>query len=82
MLRPAARHSALCYALHARALFVDESISILQRKRLCIVDFESKDHLRAQIDQFIHEWTQQAHPFNWSTKSVAKVMAAAPALAA
>jgi hypothetical protein len=46
------------------------------------VDFESQDHLRAKLAEFIHEWNQQAHPFNWSTKSVAKVMAAAPAMAA
>lgn len=61
---------------------VEQWFSILQRKRLRIVDFDSKDHLRAKIEQFIHEWNQQAHPFNWSTKSVAKVMAAVPALAA
>jgi hypothetical protein len=35
-----------------------------------------------KLEQFIREWNQQAHPFNWSTKSVAKVMAKAPALAA
>jgi hypothetical protein len=35
-----------------------------------------------KLEQFIQEWNQQAHPFNWSTKSVAKVMAEAPALAA
>jgi transposase len=61
---------------------VEQWFSILQRKRLRIVDFDSKAHLRAKIEQFIQEWNQQAHPFNWSTKSVAKVMAAAPALAA
>ena len=61
---------------------VEQWFSILQRKRLRIADFESKDHLRAKLDQFIHEWNQHAHPFNWSTKSVAKIMAAAPALAA
>jgi DDE superfamily endonuclease len=61
---------------------VEQWFSILQRKRLRIVDFESKDHLRAKIAQFIQEWNQHAHPFNWSTTSVAKVMAAAPALAA
>jgi len=61
---------------------VEQWFSILQRKRFRIVDFESKDHLRAKLDQFIEEWKQQAHPFNWSTKSVAKVMAAAPAMAA
>jgi transposase len=60
----------------------EQWFSILQRQRFRIVDFDSKDHLRAEIDQCIVEWNQQAHPFNWSTKSVAKVMAEAPALAA
>ena len=61
---------------------VEQGFSILQRKRLRLVEFESKDHLRAKLDQFLKEWHQQAHPFHWSTKSVAKIMAAAPALAA
>jgi transposase len=61
---------------------VEQWFSILQRKRLRIVDFASKDHLRAKLDQFMQEWNQQAHPLNWSTKSVAKIRAAAPALAA
>lgn len=61
---------------------VEQWFSILQRKRLKIADFASKDHLKAQLEQFIAEWNQQAHPFNWSTQSVAKVMAEAPAMAA
>ena len=61
---------------------VEQWFSILQRKRLRIVDFESKDHLRQKLKQFIREWNVHAHPFNWSRKSVAKVMAAAPAMAA
>jgi transposase len=61
---------------------VEQWFSILQRKRLCIIDFVSKDHLRVKLEQFIREWNQHAHPFNWTTKSVAKVMAKAPALAA
>jgi transposase len=61
---------------------VEQWFSILQRKRLRIVDFDSKDHLRTKIEQFIQEWNHHAHPFNWSMKSVAKIMAAAPALAA
>jgi len=61
---------------------VEQWFSILQRKRLKIADFASKDQLKAQLEQFIAEWNQQAHPFNWSTQSVAKVMAEAPALAA
>jgi transposase len=61
---------------------VEQWFSILQRKRLRIIDFPTKDHLRAKLEQFIREWNQQAHPFNWSVKSVAKVMAEAAALAA
>jgi hypothetical protein len=61
---------------------VEQWFSILQRKRLRIADFESTDHRRAKVDQFIKAWTQHAHPCNWSTTSVAKIMAEAPALAA
>jgi hypothetical protein len=61
---------------------VEQWFSILQRKRLRIADIESKDHRRAQVDQFLKEWNQHAHPCNWSTISVAKIMAEAPALAA
>jgi transposase len=61
---------------------VEQWFRIVQRKRLRIIDFESKDHLRAKLEQFMQEWNQHAHPFHWSTKSAAKVMAAAPALAA
>jgi transposase len=61
---------------------VEQWFSILQRKRLRIADFESKEHLQAKIGQFILEWNLHAHPFNWSTKSVAKIMAEVPATAA
>ncbi|MGH8069409.1 MAG: IS630 family transposase [Candidatus Entotheonellia bacterium] len=61
---------------------VEQWFGILQRKRLRLTDFESKEQLRGKIGQFIVAWNQQAHPFNWSTKSVAKVMANAPAMAA
>lgn len=57
---------------------VEQWFSILQRKRLRIVDFKDKADLAGKLHQFIAEWNEQAHPFNWSTKSVAKVMAAAP----
>ena len=53
---------------------VEQWFSILQRKRFRIVDFASKAELEAKILQFINEWNEIAHPFNWSTKSVAKVM--------
>jgi hypothetical protein len=61
---------------------VEHWCSLLQRNRLCFADFASKDHLRVKLEPFICEWHQQSHPFNWSTKSVTKVMAEAPALAA
>jgi transposase len=61
---------------------VEQWCSLLQRTRLSIIDVASKDHLRAKLDQLIDEWNQQAHPFHWSTTSVAKVMAEVPAMAA
>jgi hypothetical protein len=60
----------------------EQGFSILQRKRFRIADFASKAGLQTQIEPFIVAWNQVAHPFNCSTKSVAKSMAAAPAEAA
>lgn len=61
---------------------VEQWFSILQRKRLRIVDFASLADLQAKLEQFIVEWNELAHPCNWTTKSVAKVMAdAAPSAA-
>ncbi|MBV9860254.1 MAG: IS630 family transposase [Alphaproteobacteria bacterium] len=54
---------------------VEQWFSILQRKRLTIVDFASKAELADKLHQFIAQWNEQAHPFNWTSKSVAKVMA-------
>jgi transposase len=54
---------------------IEQWFSILQRKRLRIVDFASTTDLQAKLGQFIAEWNERAHPFNWTTKSVAKVMA-------
>ncbi len=54
---------------------VEQWFSILQRKRLRIADFPNKAALAEQLQAFISEWNQVSHPFNWSTKSVAKVMA-------
>ena len=54
---------------------VEQWFSILQRKRLRIADFADKQALAERLQAFISEWNAQAHPFNWTTKSVAKVMA-------
>ena len=62
---------------------VEQWFGILQRKRFRIADFQDKAVLAAKMQRFIIEWNDRAHPFNWTTKSVAKVMAdAPPALAA
>jgi transposase len=74
-------------AKHARFVFhhppvhcswmnqVEQWFSILQRKRLRIADFADKTALAERLRAFIVEWNRVAHPFKWSTKSVAKVMA-------
>jgi transposase len=54
---------------------IEQWFSILQRKRLAIADFADKAALAERLAAFIREWNEHAHPFNWSTKSVAKVMA-------
>jgi transposase len=54
---------------------VEQWFSILQRKRLAIADFADKAELAERLQAFIAEWNQVAHPFSWSTKSVAKIMA-------
>ena len=54
---------------------VEQWFGILQRKRLKIANFEDKLALAERLQVFIHAWNTYAHPFNWTTKSVAKVMA-------
>jgi hypothetical protein len=54
---------------------VEQWFSILQHKRLQIADFADKQHLAERLMAFMAEWNERAHPFQWSTKSVAKVMA-------
>jgi transposase len=54
---------------------IEQWFSILQRKRLAIADFADKAALAERLAAFVREWNEHAHPFNWSTKSVAKVMA-------
>jgi hypothetical protein len=37
--------------------------------------FADKHHLAERLMACVTEWNARAHPFQWSTKSVAKVMA-------
>lgn len=57
---------------------IEQWFGILQRKRFRIVDFASKADLQEKIYKFIEEWNEKAHPFNWTTKSAAKIMADCP----
>lgn len=61
---------------------MEQWFSILQRKRLRFADFADLAHLAARLLAFVREWNLHAHPFNWSTQSVAKVMAQCDALKA
>jgi transposase len=54
---------------------VEQWFSILQRKRLQISDFSDRRLLADRLMAFVAEWNAHAHPFNWSTKSAARVMA-------
>ena len=54
---------------------MEQWFGILKRKRLRIVDFRDKEKLAERLMAFVSDWNQVAHPFNWTTKSVAKVMA-------
>ena len=54
---------------------VEQWFSILQRKRLGIINFADKKALTQRIDAFVCEWNSHAHAFRWSSKSFDKVLA-------
>ena len=54
---------------------VEQWFSILQRKRLGIVNFADKRELAERLDAFVREWNSHAHGFRWSRKSFDKVLA-------
>ena len=54
---------------------VEQWFSILRRKRLRVVNFASKAELAQRLQAFVAQWNERCHPFNWTTASVAKVMA-------
>jgi transposase len=54
---------------------IEQWFCLVQRKRLRISDFTDLDHLAQRLMAFVAEWNAHAHPFNWSTRSAAKVMA-------
>src|SRR4029079_12612214 len=52
---------------------IEQSFSILQRKRLSAPNFSSIDELERRILDFIAEWNALAHPFGWSQAYCRKV---------
>ena len=54
---------------------VEQWFSILQRKRLGIVNFADKKDLAERLDAFVRDWNSHAHAFRWSRKSFDKVLA-------
>lgn len=54
---------------------VEQWFSIVQRKRLTAPNFPNVDELEQRLLAFIREWNEIAHPFKWTAKSFAKVLA-------
>ncbi len=54
---------------------IEQWFSILRRKRLRAPNFADLDDLAAKINQFVIEWNDVAHPFNWSAASFDKILA-------
>jgi hypothetical protein len=54
---------------------VEQWFSILQRKRLRLIDFPDADALAARLRAFAEEWNRRAHPFLWTPRTAAKLIA-------
>ena len=54
---------------------VEQWFSLLQRKALSVENFASLDALARRLLTWIARWNADAHPFNWTSASVAHVMA-------
>ncbi|MGH3434166.1 MAG: IS630 family transposase [Thermocrispum sp.] len=54
---------------------VDQWFAFLTRKRLRVADFAALDDLHLKLRRFVSEWNTQAHPFRWTERSFAKILA-------
>lgn len=54
---------------------VEQWFSILQRKRLAAPNFDDLNDLEKKVLDFISEWNELAHPFDWKPRSFDKVLA-------
>ncbi len=46
----------------------------ITKEKMLIADFKDKAHLAERLLAFVKEWNEQAHPFQWTKKSVAKII--------
>lgn len=53
---------------------VEQWFGIIQRKLLRLANYEDCDALAAAIGEYINRWNRRAHPFNWSSASLTRVM--------
>lgn len=57
---------------------VEQWFSILERKALRLVDFASTLALDHHLHRYMAHWNANAHPFNWTSQSVSRVLAPCP----
>jgi hypothetical protein len=67
-------HTALWYSRGLPPVDIRDVLVCAPEGKLRMEAFFCTD-LQAKLRQFIAEWNEVAHPFNWTTKSVATVMA-------
>lgn len=53
---------------------VEQWFSILRRKRLAAPNFADLDDLSAKLKQFVDQWNEIAHPFQWTASSFSKIL--------
>ena len=71
--------SAAAVAVAQRPAVPSTGMAMLDRANSAFADLA---HLAERLMAIVAQWNTQAHPFNWSTKSAAKVMAKCEAQAA
>lgn len=54
---------------------VEQWFGIIQRKLLRLANYPDQKALAEAIEAYIERWNRNAHPFNWQTSSITRVMA-------
>jgi len=53
---------------------IEQWFGIIQRKLLRLANYPGCDALATAIQQYIERWNRNAHPFNWTSASLSRVM--------